>query len=88
MAEDGRLAGRVALVTGAAHGERAALGADFAKTLAAAGAKVAAADTRDTASLVDEITAAGGEAILGPMESPASRPGLRLAIRSASATSG
>jgi NAD(P)-dependent dehydrogenase (short-subunit alcohol dehydrogenase family) len=59
----GRLDGRVAIVTGAAHGDvRAALGSHFAKALAAEGAKVALADTKDCGSVVDEIAAAGGTA--------------------------
>lgn len=58
-----RLENRVAIVTGGSHGERAALGADFAKALAAAGAKVVVADIRDCASVVKEIEAAGGEAL-------------------------
>ncbi len=59
----GRLDGRVAIVTGAAHGERAALGVAFAKALAGEGARVACADIRDPASLVAEIEADGGEAL-------------------------
>jgi NAD(P)-dependent dehydrogenase (short-subunit alcohol dehydrogenase family) len=55
-----RLHGRVALVTGAAAGPKAALGAIFAKALAAEGAKVVVADTKDCASVAAEITAAGG----------------------------
>ena len=35
-----KLEGRVAIVTGAAYGERAALGAEYAKALAQAGAAV------------------------------------------------
>ena len=59
----GRLDNRVAIVTGAAHGERAALGASFALALAREGAKVVAADINDTASVVGEIEAAGGTAL-------------------------
>ncbi len=58
-----RLENRVAIVTGAAHGERAALGAAFALALAKEGAKVVAADTQDCASVVRDIEAAGGEAL-------------------------
>ena len=59
----GRLENRVAIVTGAAHGERAALGSHFAKALAAEGAKVAVADLKDCASIASEIESAGGEAL-------------------------
>ena len=41
-----RLDGKVAVVTGAAAGPKAALGAIFAKALAAEGAKVVLADTK------------------------------------------
>jgi NAD(P)-dependent dehydrogenase (short-subunit alcohol dehydrogenase family) len=58
-----RLEQRVAIVTGGSHGERAALGAVFAKALAAEGAKVVVADVRDCASVVKEIESAGGEAL-------------------------
>jgi NAD(P)-dependent dehydrogenase (short-subunit alcohol dehydrogenase family) len=53
----GILEGRVALVTGAAHGPRAALGAEFAKALAAAGADIVAADIADASDVAAEITA-------------------------------
>jgi NAD(P)-dependent dehydrogenase (short-subunit alcohol dehydrogenase family) len=59
----GRLDGRVAIVTGAAHGERAAIGAVYAKALAREGAKVVAADVKDCGSVVDEIAALQGTAI-------------------------
>jgi NAD(P)-dependent dehydrogenase (short-subunit alcohol dehydrogenase family) len=60
----GRLDGRVAIVTGAAHGDvRAALGSHFAKALAGEGARLACADTKDCGSVVAEIEAAGGTAI-------------------------
>lgn len=60
MGQDGISAGQVALVTGASSG----LGRGFAKSLAAAGAKVAvAARRRDRLeSLVAEIEADGGQA--------------------------
>ncbi len=65
----GRLDGRVAIVTGAAHGDvRAALGSHFAKALAAEGAKVACADAKDCASVVAEIEQAGGTAISQPVD--------------------
>ncbi len=59
----GRLTGRVAIVTGAAHGNRAAIGAVYAKALAAEGAKVTVADMKDTGSVAAEIEAAGGAAL-------------------------
>ena len=52
-----RLDGKVAVITGAAAGPKAALGAIFAKALAAEGAKVVLADTKDCASVSAEITA-------------------------------
>lgn len=58
-----RLDNRVAIVTGAAHGERAALGAAFALALAREGAKVVVADMQDCASVVCDIEAAGGAAL-------------------------
>ena len=51
----GQLDGRTALVTGAARGERASLGASFAKALAAEGANVVLADIKDTAEVALEI---------------------------------
>ncbi len=58
-----RLAGRVAIVTGAAHGNRAAIGSVYAKALAREGAKVAVADIKDCGSVAAEIEAAGGTAM-------------------------
>jgi NAD(P)-dependent dehydrogenase (short-subunit alcohol dehydrogenase family) len=58
-----RLEGRTAIVTGAARGDRAALGAAFAKALAKEGAKIVVADIKDTADVADDIMAAGGEAL-------------------------
>lgn len=72
----GRLNGRVAIVTGAAHGERAALGSVFARSLAAEGARVTVADLHDCASVVREIESEGGEAL-----------GLRLDVREPSSVS-
>jgi NAD(P)-dependent dehydrogenase (short-subunit alcohol dehydrogenase family) len=57
-----RLDGKVAVVTGAAAGPKAALGAIFAKALAAEGAKVVLADTKDCASVAAAIAAEGGTA--------------------------
>ncbi|MBL8379092.1 MAG: SDR family oxidoreductase [Burkholderiales bacterium] len=54
-----RLAGRVAIVTGAAQG----IGATYVKALSAEGARVAASDVLDTGPLVAQVRAAGGEAI-------------------------
>jgi NAD(P)-dependent dehydrogenase (short-subunit alcohol dehydrogenase family) len=54
-----RMDGRVALVTGAAHG----IGAAYACGLAAAGAKVCVLDVRDPAAVARRICDAGGEAI-------------------------
>ena len=59
----GRLDGRVAIVTGAAHGERAAIGSVYAKALAREGAKVTVADVKDCRSVADEIEAAQGSAL-------------------------
>jgi NAD(P)-dependent dehydrogenase (short-subunit alcohol dehydrogenase family) len=57
-----RLDGKVAIVTGAAAGQKAALGSVFAKALAAEGAKVVLADAKDCGSVAAEIAAAGGAA--------------------------
>ncbi|MBM3487976.1 MAG: SDR family oxidoreductase [Alphaproteobacteria bacterium] len=54
-----RLDGRVAIVTGAAQG----IGATYAKSLAAEGAKIVATDVLDTAAVVGVIKQAGGEAV-------------------------
>lgn len=55
----GRLEGRVAIVTGAAQG----IGAHYARTMAAEGAKMVVTDILDPADTVAAITDAGGEAI-------------------------
>ncbi len=60
----GRLEGRVAIVIGAAQG----IGAAFARSLAAEGARVAIADLDSGAKVVDEIVSAGGEAIDVPTD--------------------
>ncbi len=57
-----RLDGKIAIVTGAAAGPKAALGSAFAKALAAEGAKVVLADTRDCRSVAAEIAGKGGTA--------------------------
>jgi NAD(P)-dependent dehydrogenase (short-subunit alcohol dehydrogenase family) len=57
-----RLDGKVAVVTGAAAGPKAALGAIFARALAAEGAKVVLADTKGCASVAAEIAEKGGTA--------------------------
>ena len=54
----GRLEGRSAIVTGAGRG----IGVDYAKALAAEGARVAVCDIRDPARTVDIIRQQGGEA--------------------------
>jgi len=54
-----RLAGKVALITGAAAG----MGRVACARFAAEGARVAALDRDDTGATVEEITAAGGEAL-------------------------
>ena len=59
----GRLDGRVAIVTGAADGPRAAIGATYARALAANGAGVTVADIVDGGSVVADIEAAGGQAL-------------------------
>lgn len=60
----GRLDGRVAIVTGSAQG----IGAAFAKGMAAEGASLVIADLNSGAATVDEIKAAGGQAIDVPTD--------------------
>lgn len=55
-----RLAGRVAIVTGAAQG----IGAVYARALAAEGARVSLCDLQSSEEVAREIRAAGGEAIV------------------------
>jgi NAD(P)-dependent dehydrogenase (short-subunit alcohol dehydrogenase family) len=57
-----RLDGKVAIVTGAAPGPKAALGSVFAKALAAEGAKVVVADMKDCSAVASEIACQGGAA--------------------------
>jgi NAD(P)-dependent dehydrogenase (short-subunit alcohol dehydrogenase family) len=59
MTQAGRLRGRVAIVTGAAHG----IGAQYARALAAEGAAVAVADMHDTDSVARAIVKSGGNAL-------------------------
>ena len=54
----GRLDGKVAIVTGGGRG----IGVEYAKVLAAEGAKVAVTDIVDTETTVNIIKQAGGEA--------------------------
>ena len=55
----GRLDGKVAIVTGGGRG----IGVEYAKVLAAEGAKVAVTDIVDTETTVNIIKQAGGDAI-------------------------
>lgn len=58
----GRLEGKVAVVTGAAAGPKAALGSVFALGLAAEGAKLVVADIKDCGAVADAIAARNGMA--------------------------
>lgn len=80
-----RLDGRTLLITGASSG----IGAQFAKTAAAAGARVVAAARRTghLDSLVGEIAAAGGEAIAVAMD-VADKGSTRAALDAAEAAFG
>jgi NAD(P)-dependent dehydrogenase (short-subunit alcohol dehydrogenase family) len=55
----GKLAGRVAIVTGAAQG----IGAEYARALAAQGAAVIVADILDGTAVAEDIVSAGGRAL-------------------------
>jgi NAD(P)-dependent dehydrogenase (short-subunit alcohol dehydrogenase family) len=55
----GQLDGAVAIITGAAQG----IGAAYARGMAEEGAKIVVSDVLDPTPVVDEITAAGGDAI-------------------------
>ncbi len=59
MQRQGRLAGRTAIVTGAAQG----IGAHYARAMAAEGASVAVADVLDAAPVARAIVDAGGKAL-------------------------
>ena len=58
-----RLEQRIAIITGAAYGPKAALGAFIARTLAAEGASVVAADLMDCSSVAKDIEESGGTAL-------------------------
>jgi 3-oxoacyl-[acyl-carrier protein] reductase len=60
----GEYDGQVAVITGGARG----IGAEIARTLAAAGAHVVCADVLDTAEIVSEISSSGGTAEGRPMD--------------------
>lgn len=59
MKPQGRLEGRVAIVTGAAQG----IGAEYARALAREGARVSAVDVLDPGPVVAAIEEAGGQAL-------------------------
>ena len=60
----GRLVGRVAIITGAAQG----IGAAYAKSMAAEGAKIVIADVLDATNVCNIIKQQGGEAIDVPTD--------------------
>lgn len=64
MTDPHRLDGQVAIVTGAAQG----IGQGIAIVLAEAGAKIVIGDLQDASATVDQIRAAGGEAISTVMD--------------------
>ena len=66
MADDGKFAGKLALVTGASKG----IGAATARALAAQGAQVilVARDVKALEAVEDEIHAAGGNATIAPLD--------------------
>jgi len=80
---NGRVAGKVAVVTGAAQG----IGAVFAKALAHEGAKVIVADVIDTSKCVQAILDAEGEA-LGVQADITSNADLAALVREAEAAFG
>ena len=59
MQQQGKLANRVAIITGAAQG----IGAHYARALAEAGAAVTVADVQDTQAVAQSIVQAGGQAL-------------------------
>ena len=59
MTDSSRLDGQVAIITGAGQG----IGQGIAKVLAGAGAKIVIGDLQDSATTVEQITDAGGQAV-------------------------
>ena len=80
----GRLAGKVAIVTGAAQG----IGAVYARALAAAGAAVSVCDVNDPHAVVAEIVSAGGRALGSIVDVSDAAAVTELVARTASAFGG
>jgi NAD(P)-dependent dehydrogenase (short-subunit alcohol dehydrogenase family) len=87
----GRTAGveqRVAIVTGAAEGPKASLGACFARALAREGVAVVLADIADCGAVVEEIESAGGTAVALLTDVSSETPSSRWSLRHKSASAG